>query len=186
MAAGCNTVKLGVETGSPGILEAIHKGVTLDEVRRAADLLNDRGLFWSAYFIYGLPQETVEDLAATRAFLKELNPPYAGLGLYAPYPNTKLWDTGVEMGIVDPDVSLDHFFNTNPKDYFLRDPRRRVRAIEPEVFRSLADRLMEDVHRHNTRPRGLWKRAWARRNAYLRDPRLFLGDVRKVLRWISR
>ncbi len=186
MSAGCNTVKLGVETGSPRIMNAINKGVSLDEVRRAADLLNDRGLFWSAYFIYGLPQETEEDLAATREFLKELNPPYAGLGLYAPYPNTKLWDVGVEMGIVDPGVSLDHFFTTNPKDYFLRDPRRRVRAIEPETFRGLADRLMEDVHRHNTRPAGLWRRAWARRNAYVKDPRLFWSDCRKVVSWISR
>ncbi|MCK4545883.1 MAG: radical SAM protein [Candidatus Eisenbacteria sp.] len=183
--AGCNTVKIGVETGSPRILEAVDKGVTIDQVRRAAELLNDRGLFWSGYFLYGVPQETEEDLEATLQFLEELDPPYAGLGLYAPYPNTKLWDIGVEMDIVDPDVPLEHFFTTNPKDYFFRDPSRRVAGMEPDQFAEVAGRMREIFHKHNTRPKGLLRRAWARRRAYIGDPRLVFSDCRKVVSWLS-
>jgi len=186
MEAGCNVVKLGVESGSERVLAEIDKDIRLEQVRRAAGLLNARGLFWSGYFMYGLPQETEADLRATLDLVEALDPPYAGLGLYAPYPNTKLWTLAVEMGLIDPDVGLEHFFTTNPKDYFFRDPRRRVAGIEPDRFRALADHMMEVFHRHNTRPRALVRRAWARRKAYLRDRRLLWSDCRRVLTWVGR
>lgn len=181
--AGCNIVKVGIETGSERILEEVNKGVTFEQMKEAADMLNRHGFFWSAYFMYGLPMETRGDMLMTLDFMKELNPPYAGLGLYAPMPNTHLWDQGIELGLLDSDINIEHFFETNPKDYFFKDYRKRVVSMEYEEFINTAEYMINEFNRHNTRWGKMLRRGWARRAVYKRDPRLMLGDIKKAFKW---
>ncbi len=117
--------------------------------------------------------------------MKELNPMYAGLGLYAPMPDTPLWTEGVNAGLVIPDeeVTLSHFFNTNPKDYFLKDPAQRVRSIPGPRFRHAGDLMGYRFNRHNTRLTNLARRAFARRKAYFHEPLQFARDVVRGLKW---
>ncbi len=185
MAAGCNIVKVGVETGSQRILEEVDKGVSFDEMRQAAELFNRKGIFWSAFFMYGLPNESADDMRATYKFMKELNPFYAGLGMYSPMPNTGLWDLGVEMGLVDPDVGVDHFFTTNPKSYFFKDPSHRVATMTTEEFEEMADYMMDKFNHHNTRLNALARRGWARRKTYAADWKMLVHDCRKALSLIK-
>ena len=182
--AGCNTVKVGIETGSERILKEVNKGVTFEQMKKAADMLNKHGMFWSAYFMYGLPTETEEDMLKTLEFMKELNPPYAGLGLYAPMPNTHLWNQGLELGLIDSDISINHFFETNPKDYFFKDYRKRVVSIEHDEFMQVAEYLMKEFNKHNTHWTKMVRRGWSRRKTYKKDPKLMLGDVRKAFKWM--
>jgi radical SAM superfamily enzyme YgiQ (UPF0313 family) len=182
-AAGCNAVKVGIETGSERILKETDKGVTFEQMRKAASLLNKHSLFWSGYFMMGLPMETEEDVRRTYAFMKELNPYYAGLGVYNPFPKTKLFDQGVRMGLLHEDVELEHFFTTNPKDYYFVDPARRVAAIEGTAFNELASSMMAAFHKHNTQMKNIVRRGWARRNAYKSDIRLLAGDAAKAIKW---
>jgi radical SAM superfamily enzyme YgiQ (UPF0313 family) len=181
--AGCNHVKIGVETGSQRILEATNKGVTLDQMRRTAELLNKSKVFWSAYFMVGLPMETEEDIMKTYEFMKELDPCYAGLGVYSAFPSTRLFEVGVDMGLLRPKVELEHFFKVNPKDYFFADPHKRVAELAPNEFDHLVTFLMQRFHRHNTKPNNIIRRGWARRLAYCHDPKLMLSDIKKALNW---
>ena len=183
--AGCNVIKIGVESGSEKILRETKKGTTLDQIRKAANLLNTNHMFWSAYFMIGLPNETEEDILATHEFMKELDPYYAGLGVYSPFPNTELFNLGVEMDLIQPNVELEHFFTTNPKDYYFKDPRRRLAYIEPERFDKLLRFMSNSFHKHNTRLTNMAHRGWARKMAYINDFKLFLGDFRKVQSWIG-
>jgi anaerobic magnesium-protoporphyrin IX monomethyl ester cyclase len=182
-AAGCNAVKLGIETGSERILKETDKGVTFAQMRKAASLLNKHGLFWSGYFMMGLPMETEEDIRRTYAFMKELNPYYAGLGVYNPFPKTTLFDQGVRMGLLHEDVELEHFFTRNPKDYYFVDPSRRVATIDGTTFNDLAGSMMAAFHKHNTQMKNIIRRGWARRNAYKSDFRLLVGDAAKAIKW---
>ena len=182
--AGCNIVKIGIETGSEKILKETKKGVTFEQMRKTAKLLNKHRIFWSGYFMVGLPTETEEDIRKTYEFMKELNPYYAGLGVYNPFPQTDLFEQGVQMGLLYPQVELKHFFDTNPKDYFFINPSKRVASIEKQSFDRLIDFLMDEFHRHNTRLSNIVRRGWARRFVYIRDPKLMLGDIRKALKWI--
>jgi radical SAM superfamily enzyme YgiQ (UPF0313 family) len=181
--AGCNTIKVGIETGSERILKEVNKGVTFEQMKKAANMLNKHGFFWSAYFMYGLPTETKEDMLKTLEFMKELNPPYAGLGLYAPMPNTQLWNQGIELGLIDSNISIDHFFETNPKDYFFRDFKKRVLNMEHEEFMRIAEYLMKEFNKHNTHWSKMLSRGWSRRKAYKKDPKLLIGDVKKAFKW---
>lgn len=183
--AGCNVIKLGIETGSERILKETKKGVTFEQMKMAAKILNKVGLFWSGYFMMGLPTETEEDILKTYKFMKELNPYYAGLGVYNPFPKTELFDQAVEMGLLREDVELEHFFETNPKDYFFINPAKRTVSIPKEKFDTLSEFMMDAFHKHNTRLKNIIRRAWARRFVYLRDPKLLLSDIKKGLNWIK-
>lgn len=181
--AGCNVVKLGIETGSEKILKETKKGVTFEQMKEAVKLLNKYNIFWSGYFMVGLPTETEEDIKKTYAFMKELNPYYAGLGVYNPFPQTELFEQGVRMGLLHPEVELVHFFNTNPKDYFFINPSKRVANIKKQKFDELVVFLMDGFHRHNTKLRNIIRRGWARRLVYSQDFKLMLNDIRKALKW---
>ncbi|MFC1746592.1 B12-binding domain-containing radical SAM protein [Candidatus Riflebacteria bacterium] len=183
--AGLNIMKIGVESGSERILKQIEKTTTMKQMRQVARLFNKNGLFWSGYFMYGLPDENEEDMKATYRFMRELNPMYAGLGLYAPMPDTPLWQQGVEMGLVisDDELSIEHFFTTNPKDYFFKDPEKRVQAVSPHRFKKLGKLLAAKFNRHNTNIFNLIRRAIARKKIYLDNPLLFIRDVNKGLKW---
>lgn len=54
-AAGCNNIELGVESGSQPVLDFINKGVALEQIRAGARLLNQHGVYWSAFFMVGIP-----------------------------------------------------------------------------------------------------------------------------------
>lgn len=184
--AGCNMVKVGVETGSPRILREIDKGINFEQVREAARQLNKHHVFWQAYFMMGLPTETKEDIEATYHFMKELNPPYASIGLYKPFPGTRLFQSGMELGLVRGKVDPDHFFNTNPLDYYLIDPTRRVLSMDEEELESTVELMVTRFHQHNTRFGRLLQRAVARRYLYLKDPNLVVRDGRRVFNWVVR
>ena len=183
--SGLNNVKVGIETGSERILRSISKKASFDQMRAAAAGFNKHHIFWTGYFMYGLPDETFEDMQATFRLMKELTPPHAGLGLYAPYPNTQLWHDGVRLGLINPDVELDHFFNTNPKDYFFADPQHRVVQMSHEELEEAAAWMMTRFNKHNTQVKTLLRRGWTRRKLYLRDWRLLHGDVVKALTWLG-
>ncbi len=99
IAAGCNTIKVGVESGSEKVHRLIQKGIALEQVREAARLFNRQGIFWAAFFMMGLPNETAEDMGKTVKFMKELQPDYASIGVYEPYPGTELFRLCIEFGL---------------------------------------------------------------------------------------
>lgn len=184
--AGCNTVKVGIETGSERIMEKVNKRVTFKQIKNVARLLNKHKIFWSAYFMYGFPDETKEDMLKTLEFMKELNPPYAGIGLYSPMPNTDLWNQGIELGLIDSDIDINHFFKTNPKNYFFKDYKKRVINMDYKEFIKVAYYLMDEFNKHNTHWIKILKRAWSRRKAYKNDPCLMVEDIKKVFKWILK
>lgn len=63
---------IGAQTGSERMLEYLARGHTVDDVRRAVKLTLDAGLKAKVDFIFGLPEETQEDIKASLSFMEEL------------------------------------------------------------------------------------------------------------------
>jgi radical SAM superfamily enzyme YgiQ (UPF0313 family) len=178
---GCNVIAVGIESGSARVLQETDKDITHTQIRRAARLLNRHHVFWSGYFMVGLPDETEEEIRQTFQFLQEVRPYYGGLGVYNPFPRTKLFDQGVALGLLDPKPDIDHFLKTNPKDLFFRDPKKRVITMSSERFDAVVSEAMGVFQRHNRNPFNLVRRALARRKTYMHDPALLWRDVNKGL-----
>ncbi|MDA8098727.1 MAG: radical SAM protein [Nitrospiraceae bacterium] len=100
-ASGCWHVSYGVESGNQQVLDAIKKGFTLDQVRRAFRWTHEAGMEARGTFVFGLPKETRETMEETIRFAVEIDADYAQFQLLTPYPGTELWDTAKDFGTFD-------------------------------------------------------------------------------------
>ena len=90
--AGCETAWIGAESGSQKILDAMDKGITIEQIRTARENLRGLGI-QSAFFLqFGYLGETEEDIRLTLDMLFELMPDDIGISVSYPLPGTPFYD----------------------------------------------------------------------------------------------
>ncbi len=155
-AAGCTRIQFGVEQGTDEGLERLRKGVTKVEVERAFRICSDLGVGSVAYFMIGTPTERTRlDVLRTIRYAIRLRPDFVMFNILTPFPGTRLFDEGLEEGVLKLEPWLD----------FMRDPRPDFRA---QVW---------DQHFTRDELRDLL--ALAYRSFYWR-PRFVLGQLRQL------
>jgi tRNA A37 methylthiotransferase MiaB len=182
--AGCNSIKVGIESGSERILKLMDKGITLERVLESAKLFRNVGIHWTAYFMMGIPTETKEDIKKTLDLLYEIKPSFASIGVYEPFPGTKLFDIGVERGLVNREMPYEDFFTRIPSDYYLKDVNRRVDTMDHEDFVALENEVKDAFHTYNKGVMRIFERAKARSGVYFHNPKIFFNDIEKFLGWM--
>ncbi len=181
--AGCNSVKVGIESGSERVLERMNKRITLDQIHAAARLFRKVGIHWTGYFLIGTPGESLEDIRRTLALMYEVRPDFAAIGVYEPFPETVMFHEGIRRGLVKPSMRMGEFYAVPPNHYYKADSRRQVETIEPEQFEPLEQEMKDRFHTYNKSFRRLVSRARARTIQYTRSPRVLYADFKKYLSW---
>ncbi|MDW8327378.1 MAG: radical SAM protein [Anaerolineales bacterium] len=98
-AAGCRTVWIGAESGSQKVLDAMDKGQTVDDIRRATALLRRHGIEVGFFLQFGYPGETWADITLTRRLVRECAPDDIGISVSYPLPGTKFYErVKLELG----------------------------------------------------------------------------------------
>jgi hypothetical protein len=69
---GFYRARLGVESGSPRLLELMNKKVTTEQIKKAVQNLGNVGIKTTTYWIIGYPGETEEDFQQTLDLIEEL------------------------------------------------------------------------------------------------------------------
>jgi hypothetical protein len=123
--SGCVMLKLGLESGDPGVLDALNKGIDLKTASASLKNLRAAGIATYVYLLFGTPAETSEAARRTLAFTAEhaeeidfLN--LAIFNLPAWGPDGDCPDTGE---FYDGDLSLYRPF-THPQDWNRGEVRR--------------------------------------------------------------
>ena len=98
--AHCERIHYGVESGSNDILKVLKKGITIEQVRRAFHLTREHGIKTLAYFMFGSPGESREDILNSIAFAKELKPDYIHVTITTPFPASELYESGLRDGTI--------------------------------------------------------------------------------------
>ena len=71
---GCYRIWIGSESGSQRILDAMQRGVSVEQVRRACKLAQEHGIQVGMFLMWGYEGEEFEDIAATVEHVKPTNP----------------------------------------------------------------------------------------------------------------
>jgi len=103
--AGCWAILFGAESGVQKNLNAIRKGTTPDQIRRAVKAAQEVGLRVNTPFLFGIPGETFEEGLQTIDFAIDLNPDMANFHAITPFPGTYLYDNLEKYGTISDDLS---------------------------------------------------------------------------------
>jgi anaerobic magnesium-protoporphyrin IX monomethyl ester cyclase len=71
---GCYRIWIGSESGSQKILDAMQRGVSVEQVRRSCALARAHGIQVGMFLMWGYEGEEIDDIAATVDHVKESNP----------------------------------------------------------------------------------------------------------------
>ena len=90
--AGCKSIYIGIETGSPVLQKVVNKNLELHDAVEKILLLKRYGFDLTVSFIYGFPDETEEDFRYTMNMIQKLliaDISNVQLHLFIPLPNTQ-------------------------------------------------------------------------------------------------
>lgn len=86
--AGCRTVWMGAESGSQRVLDAMEKGVRVEQIVEATRRLHDQGIEVGFFLQFGYPGETRDDIARTFDLVRTCQPDDIGVSVSYPLPGT--------------------------------------------------------------------------------------------------
>lgn len=97
--AGCAEVWMGAESGSQGILDAMEKGIRVEQILEARENLRRNGIRAGFFLQFGYPGETWEEIEKTIDLLRKARPDDVGVSVSYPLPGTKFYGLVVgQMG----------------------------------------------------------------------------------------
>jgi radical SAM superfamily enzyme YgiQ (UPF0313 family) len=89
--SGCVGLYIGVESGSPRMLEYMKKDETRDDFIEKMPIFHANGITTYTTWVYGLPSETEEDRALNDEFIEILNPTTADTFVYLGQPGSDFY-----------------------------------------------------------------------------------------------
>jgi anaerobic magnesium-protoporphyrin IX monomethyl ester cyclase len=90
--AGIVHIYVGAEATDQETLDSINKEISLDESRRAIQLIAEHDMISETSFVLGFPDETQESIDRTLKAAREFNPDFAHFLAITPWPYADLWD----------------------------------------------------------------------------------------------
>ncbi len=99
--AGCYRVFFGLESGNNELLKIMNKSITVDQARRATEIVKSVGIKAGAFFIIGYPGEDNNTMLDTIRFASSLPLDYLSFTVPYPIPGTKLYEKLKERILVD-------------------------------------------------------------------------------------
>jgi radical SAM superfamily enzyme YgiQ (UPF0313 family) len=103
-AAGCTGVNFGVESSDVEIQKGVGRApIEQEKFRATIALCRELGIDTFAFFIIGLPGDTVTSVLKTIRFAIEMQPTWVQFTAASPFIGTKLRDWALERGLTTPD-----------------------------------------------------------------------------------
>jgi len=97
---GCYRIWIGSESGSQRILDAMERGVTIEQVQWVTRVAQQYGMQVGMFLMWGYEGETLEDIEATIEHVKQANPDIFLTTVAYPIKNTPYYDTVAERVVL--------------------------------------------------------------------------------------
>lgn len=154
--AGCENVWIGAESGSQKILDAMDKGITVDQIRQSTLLMKAHGIKPSFFIQFGYPSETKENIRQTIDMINELLPFEIGISVSYPLPGTVFYekvkaDLKKKTNWTDSDEMALMFHNTFPPSYYKQLHRYVHQNYHKHLAKNSLVKLVKNPFRANAK-----------------------------------
>lgn len=121
--SGCDEVWVGAESGSQKILDAMDKGITIDQIKTASEKLKKSNIKPCFFIQFGYLGEDLNDIHATIKMVLDLMPHDIGVSVSYPLPGTKFHERvkdelKLKTNWNDSDELVLLFKNTFPSAFY--------------------------------------------------------------------
>jgi len=127
---GCFRVWIGSESGSQRVLDAMERGVAVDQVRAAVKMAKARGIKAGMFLMWGYEGEGIEDIEATVEHVKQSDPDVFLTTVSYPIKGTPYFNE-----VASRLVTLKSWTEGSDRDY-------RIRGRHSRRFYQYADQLL--------------------------------------------
>lgn len=127
---GCFRVWIGSESGSQRVLDAMERGVTIEQVQKAVRLAKSRGIKAGMFLMWGYEGEELEDIEATVEHVKRTDPDVYFTTVSYPIKGTRYYEA-----VTSRLVSVKAWSEGSDRDY-------RLRGRHSRRFYQFADQLL--------------------------------------------
>ncbi len=109
--SGVRYVHPGIESGNEAVIKAIGKGLreSKEHMRQKVGLLKQYDWTVRCSYVFGMPNETEEQILETIDFAAELGADENAFSLLVPYPDSPLWTYAKAQGSVKDDMDFSKF-----------------------------------------------------------------------------
>jgi radical SAM superfamily enzyme YgiQ (UPF0313 family) len=129
---GCFRIWIGSESGSQRILDAMERGVKIEQVQKAVELSRSRGIQSGMFLMWGYQGEELPDIEATIEHVKRSNPDIFFTTVAYPIKGTPYYE-----GVADRLVQLKPWAESSDRELMIKGRHSRR-------FYEQADRLLRD------------------------------------------
>lgn len=175
--AGCRWVMCGIESGTPAGQRQIKKYLDLDKAKDTMRWCAEAGIFTTATFITGLPDQSEEDLKQSVAYMRSLGAKTVIGGIFGPFPETEMTLALAAQGRMRMPATLEEWSSAATMhtlgNNFSQVPSRELRVI--------VNRCLYLVMFNRYELGGAQKRVWLKRLAFQLREMLRRGNLRSLL-----
>ncbi len=127
---GCYRIWIGSESGSQRVLDAMERGVGVDQVRWAAKAAKRHGIQVGMFLMWGYPGEEMEDIEATIDLVRDCDPEIYLTTVAYPIRNTGYFRKTADLVVLDKEWSA------------ATDRDHRIRGRHSRGYYKLADQWL--------------------------------------------
>jgi anaerobic magnesium-protoporphyrin IX monomethyl ester cyclase len=132
---GCTRVWIGSESGSQRVLDAMERGVRVEQVQEAVSLARSRGIESGMFLMWGYEGEQIEDIEATVEHVKVCRPDVFLTTVSYPIKGTGYYDT-----VRNKLVRIGEWSTSTDRDWQIRGRHsRRYFQFADELLRRSMD-----------------------------------------------
>ncbi|MFH1369307.1 MAG: radical SAM protein [Elusimicrobiota bacterium] len=132
--AGCRSLSIGFESGSPRILEVLKKGFTLEDAKAAIAKVRKAGIIAHGNIIVGTPTETIEDVNLSKKFIRETDLLYPEVYIFTPYPGNPIWCRLLDENKVSKDFDWRQFTQEESIINLSEIPTSMLNRLRAEMY----------------------------------------------------
>lgn len=164
LAAGCDALEFGTDSGSPAMLKNLAKSFDVGQVREASRLCRESGVDFAHYILFGGPGETAATVAESFSLMDELAPTavIAMTGIRI-FPGTAIHGQALAERIITPETNLlEPVFYLSPEvapilcDLVRAEAVKRTNWVVPGLEITANEAMLEAL-RHFAVTGPLWK-----------------------------